>query len=185
MRRPYRSAAQVSKAAMANMQVRRRYMRHIAARARRRHDDRQLARYLIADQKPSIAFAAPLPSPIAPRSSFPFAKDDYGVVGASHHRPHGKSGAPLYLICNCPALRRSPFRRPCFAIDGASYAGLDVDITLEAQMPPDRRNKQHRPVQIAGAPLSDPWHARSSNNGKLWRPRIRVRAGACCALWTR
>jgi uncharacterized protein (TIGR02302 family) len=90
---------------------------------------------VIADQKPSIAFAAP-PS-VTDRTALKLsytAKDDYGVVSArAVIRPHGKSGAPLYLDLQLPGASEKSFSQTMFRdLTEHPYAGLDVDITLEA-----------------------------------------------------
>ena len=90
---------------------------------------------VIADQKPSIVFAG-APS-VTDRSALKLsysAKDDYGVVSArAVIRPHGKSGAPLFLDLPLPGASEKSFSQTMFRdLTEHPYAGLDVDITLEA-----------------------------------------------------
>ena len=90
----------------------------------------------VPDRPPSIAFAG---SPArtehdAVKLSFR-AKDDYGVVSArAVMRPHGRSGPPLVMdlpldSTNTRAVDGTAYRD----LTSHPYAGLDVDVTLEAR----------------------------------------------------
>ena len=89
----------------------------------------------IADLKPTIAFAAP-PSATdrqALKLSYK-ASDDYGIVGArAIIRPHGDVGAPIVLDLQLPERSAKSVSETVFHdLTEHPYAGLDVDITLEA-----------------------------------------------------
>jgi uncharacterized protein (TIGR02302 family) len=90
---------------------------------------------LIPDQKPAIAFAAP-PSATdrqALKLSYK-ASDDYGVtVARAVIRPHGRTGEPIVLDLQLPGASAKTLSETVFRdLTEHPYAGLDVDITLQA-----------------------------------------------------
>jgi hypothetical protein len=101
-----------------------------------RADGRTIASWaitVIADQKPTIAFAAPPARTDRDALKLTYkASDDYGVVSVrAIIRPHGREGAPLILDLPVPPSKdttQTAFRD----LTEHPYAGLDVDITLEA-----------------------------------------------------
>jgi uncharacterized protein (TIGR02302 family) len=101
-----------------------------------RADGRTIASWaitLIPDQKPTIAFAAPPTRTDREAVKLSYkASDDYGVVSVrAIIHPHGREGAPLILDLPVPPSKdtaQTAFRD----LTEHPYAGLDVDITLEA-----------------------------------------------------
>jgi len=92
--------------------------------------------HAIQDHPPSIAFAAP-PSKTehdAVKLSFR-AKDDYGVVSASAIvRPHGRSGPALVVDLPLDSTNSRTFEETAYRdLTAHPYAGLDVDVMLEAK----------------------------------------------------
>jgi len=90
---------------------------------------------VIPDKKPTIAFtAAPAATDRAALKLSYSASDDYGVVAArAVIRPHGGSGDPLILDLQLPAASAKTLSLTMFRdLTEHPYAGLDVDITLEA-----------------------------------------------------
>ncbi|MGA7675994.1 MAG: DUF4175 family protein [Rhizomicrobium sp.] len=90
---------------------------------------------IIPDQKPTIAFAAP-PSVTdhqALKLSYK-ASDDYGVTAArAVIRPHGRQGDPIILDLQLPGRSAKLVSDTVFRdLTEHPYAGLDVDITLQA-----------------------------------------------------
>jgi len=91
---------------------------------------------VIPDNKPAIAFAAaPAATERAALKLTYSASDDYGVVAArAVIRPHGKSGEPIVLDLQLPGASEKKFTQTMFRdLTENPYAGLDVDITLEAK----------------------------------------------------
>src|SRR4029077_7286590 len=90
----------------------------------------------IPDRPPAIAFVSP-PSRTehdAVKLSFR-AKDDYGVVSArAIMRPHGRSGPPLIVDLPLDSTNSRAFEETVYRdLTAHPYAGLDVDVTLEAK----------------------------------------------------
>ncbi|MDE2109798.1 MAG: TIGR02302 family protein [Alphaproteobacteria bacterium] len=90
---------------------------------------------IIADQKPTIAFAAP--PAVTDRQALQLsykASDDYGVVAArAVIRPHGRSGAPIVIDLQLPGRSAKSVSETVYRdLTEHPYAGLDVDITLLA-----------------------------------------------------
>jgi uncharacterized protein (TIGR02302 family) len=90
---------------------------------------------IIPDHPPHIAFRE------APRRTehdavkFSFAaSDDYGVVSArAILRPHGRPGKPLIVDLPLPEPSAKSVSQDSYAdLTGHPYAGLDMDVTLEA-----------------------------------------------------
>lgn len=90
---------------------------------------------VIPDQKPAIAFTAPPSATDRQALKLAFkASDDYGVVSArAIVRPHGRSGAPIVLDLQLPERSAKSVSETIFRdLTEHPYAGLPVDITLEA-----------------------------------------------------
>ena len=90
---------------------------------------------VIPDRKPTIAFAAP-PS-VTDRQALKLsykAGDDYGVVAArAIIRPHARKGDPIIVDLQLPGLSAKTVSQSVFRdLTEHPYAGLNVDITLEA-----------------------------------------------------
>ncbi|MDE1986283.1 MAG: DUF4175 domain-containing protein [Alphaproteobacteria bacterium] len=90
---------------------------------------------IIADQKPTIAFASP--PAVTNRQALQLsyrASDDYGVVAArAVIRPHGRKGAPIVIDLQLPARSAKTVSETIYRdLTEHPYAGLDVDITLLA-----------------------------------------------------
>jgi uncharacterized protein (TIGR02302 family) len=90
---------------------------------------------IIPDSPPTIAFAAKpdVTERQALRLSYK-ATDDYGVTAArAIIRPHGRSGAPIILDLQLPERSAKQAALSTFRdLTEHPYAGLDVDITLQA-----------------------------------------------------
>jgi uncharacterized protein (TIGR02302 family) len=90
---------------------------------------------IIPDQKPTIAFTEPPAATDreALRLSYK-AGDDYGVTAArAIIRPHGRQGDPIVLDLQLPGASAKTVSQTVFRdLTEHPYAGLDVDITLEA-----------------------------------------------------
>ena len=88
---------------------------------------------VIPDRPPAIGFAAP-PS-ATDRDALKLSynvNDDYGVVAArALIAPHGRSGAPIIVDLQ-PGASKSVAQTIFRDLTEHPYAGLDVDITLEA-----------------------------------------------------
>ena len=90
---------------------------------------------LIPDQKPTIAFAAPPAATDRQALKLSYkASDDYGVtVARAIIRPHGRNGAPIVLDLQLPGASAKTLSETAFRdLTEHPYAGLDVDITLQA-----------------------------------------------------
>jgi uncharacterized protein (TIGR02302 family) len=107
---------------------------HVRVRAGGRNIGRWNLR-IIADHPPHIAFRE------APRRTehdavkFSFAaSDDYGVVSArAILRPHGRPGKPLIVDLPLSEPSAKSVAQNSYAdLTGHPYAGLDMDVTLEA-----------------------------------------------------
>ena len=90
---------------------------------------------VIPDRKPTIAFAAP--PAVTDRQALELsykASDDYGVIAArAVIRPHGRQGDPIILDLQLPGRSVKSVSQTAFRdLTEHPYAGLDVDITLEA-----------------------------------------------------
>jgi uncharacterized protein (TIGR02302 family) len=91
---------------------------------------------LIADKPPSIAFAAPPAATERQALKLTYiAGDDYGVTTArAIIKPHNGSGAPLIVELPLPEHSAQPVKLTSFHdLTEHPYAGLEVDITLEAR----------------------------------------------------
>ncbi|MGC9953750.1 MAG: TIGR02302 family protein [Rhizomicrobium sp.] len=90
---------------------------------------------IIPDQKPTIAFAEPPTATdrAALRLSYK-ASDDYGVTAArAIIRPHGRKGDPIVLDLQLPGASAKTVSQTVFRdLTEHPYAGLDVDIALQA-----------------------------------------------------
>ncbi|MDE2183411.1 MAG: DUF4175 family protein [Alphaproteobacteria bacterium] len=91
---------------------------------------------IIPDRKPTIAFVG-RPSATdrqALKLSYK-ASDDYGVVSAKAIiRPHGRNGAPIILDLQLPERSAKAVSETIYRdLTEHPYAGLPVDITLEAE----------------------------------------------------
>jgi uncharacterized protein (TIGR02302 family) len=90
---------------------------------------------VIPDRKPSIAFVEP--PAVTDRQALKLSyktSDDYGVTAArAVIRPHGRQGDPIFLDLQLPGRSAKAATQTIFRdLTGHPYAGLDVDITLEA-----------------------------------------------------
>ena len=90
---------------------------------------------IIPDQKPTIAFTEPPAATDreALRLSYK-AGDDYGVTAArAIIRPHGRKGDPIVIDLQLPGASAKTVSQTVFHdLTEHPYAGLDVDITLQA-----------------------------------------------------
>ena len=89
----------------------------------------------IADLAPAIAFAAPPAATDRDALKLSYkASDDYGVVTArATIRPHARRGEPIVIDLQLPDRSAKTVTETIFRdLTGHPYAGLDVDITLEA-----------------------------------------------------
>ncbi|GAA0582045.1 DUF4175 domain-containing protein [Rhizomicrobium electricum] len=90
---------------------------------------------LIADKPPTIAFAAPPAATERQALKLTFlAGDDYGITAArAIIKPHNGTGAPLIVDLPLPPHSDQPIKLTSFHdLTEHPYAGMDVDITLEA-----------------------------------------------------
>jgi uncharacterized protein (TIGR02302 family) len=90
---------------------------------------------LIPDKAPTIAFAAPPSATERQALKLTFvAGDDYGITAArAIIKPHNGAGAPLIVDLPLPPHSDQPVKLTSFHdLTEHPYAGLDVDITLEA-----------------------------------------------------
>jgi uncharacterized protein (TIGR02302 family) len=90
---------------------------------------------VIPDRKPTIAFAAPPEATDRQALKLSYkAADDYGIVSArALIRPHGRRGDPIVLDLQLPGRSAKTVAQTVFRdLTEHPYAGLDVDITLEA-----------------------------------------------------
>ncbi len=89
----------------------------------------------LADQKPVIAFAAPPARTEHDALKLAFtAGDDYGVTAVKAIiRPHGRYGKPLVVDLALDAASAKTISQTSFRdLTAHPYAGLDVDIVLQA-----------------------------------------------------
>ena len=90
---------------------------------------------VIPDLKPTIAFAAPPAATDRQALELSYkAGDDYGIVSArAVIRPHGRKGDPIVFDLQLPGRSVKAVSQTVFRdLTEHPYAGLDVDITLEA-----------------------------------------------------
>lgn len=90
---------------------------------------------IIADKKPTIAFAAPPTATNRQALQLSYkASDDYGVVAArAIIRPHGRKGAPIVIDLQLPGRSAKSVSETVYHdLTEHPYAGLNVDITLVA-----------------------------------------------------
>jgi uncharacterized protein (TIGR02302 family) len=90
---------------------------------------------LIPDHPPTIAFAGKPEATERQALKLSYrAGDDYGVVAArAIIKPHGRSGAPILLDLQLPSSSSKNATLSTFRdLTEHPYAGLDVDITLQA-----------------------------------------------------
>jgi len=90
---------------------------------------------LIPDRPPTIAFAGKPEATERQALKLTYrASDDYGVTGArAIIRPHGRAGAPIVLDLQLPGSSSKNATLSTFRdLTEHPYAGLDVDITLQA-----------------------------------------------------
>jgi len=90
---------------------------------------------LIPDRPPTIAFAGRPDATERQALKLSYrASDDYGVTSArAVIRPHGRTGAPLVLDLQLPERSAKDATLSTFRdLTEHPYAGLDVDITLQA-----------------------------------------------------
>jgi uncharacterized protein (TIGR02302 family) len=90
---------------------------------------------IIPDKPPTIAFAEPPAATERQALKLTFlAGDDYGITAArAIIKPHSGSGAPLIVDLPLPTRSDQPLKLTSFHdLTEHPYAGLDVDITLEA-----------------------------------------------------
>jgi hypothetical protein len=90
---------------------------------------------VVPDRNPAISFAAP--PAVTDRQALKLsykASDDYGVTAArAVIRPHGRQGDPIFLDLQLPGRSVKAVSQTVFRdLSEHPYAGLDVDITLEA-----------------------------------------------------
>jgi uncharacterized protein (TIGR02302 family) len=90
---------------------------------------------VIPDRKPTIAFAAPPAATDRQALKLSYkTSDDYGITAArAIIRPHGRQGDPIVLDLQLPGRSVKSVSQTVFRdLTEHPYAGLDVDITLEA-----------------------------------------------------
>jgi tetratricopeptide (TPR) repeat protein len=90
---------------------------------------------IIPDRKPTIAFAAPPAATDRAALKLSYkVSDDYGIVSArAVVRPHGRQGDPIVVDLQLPGRSVKTVSQTVFRdLTEHPYAGLDVDITLEA-----------------------------------------------------
>jgi uncharacterized protein (TIGR02302 family) len=139
--------------------------------------------HVIADHPPSIAFSEAPSRTEHDAVKFAFAaKDDYGVRSVrAVLRPHGRSGEPLIVDLPLSEPNAKTLSQNAYAdLTANPYAGLEMDVTLEArdgagQTGVSHMVRFHLPARIFTNPLARALIEQRQNLASLGmrgRPRV-------------